>query len=397
MTLKALARASRSLARVFRSERPRAIGSIVVLDDFFPNLYSGFRIAEYNAYLERYPNLTVRSTSPEFAAAHKIYAERYPSLAPRVQPFEPSTLPDAQLAYFMFLHNAHAFLPLLEAAHLPFAFTLNPGGSFGLKSAASDAMLDPILASPLLRQIVATQKITRTYLRDRGVPPEQITLIYGGVMNPRYVDTIAPERPYFPNKPQLDIAFIAHKYVPFGANKGFPEFCALAARLADDPDIAWHVVGHDFSDADWPAVLTRPNSFTFHGLFESTTTLYEFLLGVDLVVSPQRPFLLYPGSFDSFPTMGIVEASLQGAAMICSDVLGMNDVYRDGVQIIVAPPEADELTRVVRELKQNPKRLRAIARAGQKRSRELFSPSAQLKPRFEILERYARIEPAPGT
>ena len=386
-----LTHASHSIARLFQTERIPSVAPIVVLDDFFPNMYSGFRVAEYNAYLERYPNLTVRSTSHDFAEAYPLYAERYPALAPRVLPFDPSALADARLAYFMFLHNAHAFLPFLEAAQLPFAFTLNPGGSFGLKSAASDAMLDPVLASPFLRHVIATQTITQTYLRDRGVPPEKIALIYGGVMNSRYVDGPAPARAYFPEKSQLDVAFIAHKYMPLGANKGFPEFCALASRLADDSTISWHIVGHGFGEEDWPATFLRPQRLTFHGLFESTTTLYEFLPGVDVVVSPQRPFLLYPGCFDSFPTLGVVEASFQGAAMVCSDVLGMNHVYRDGVQICVVPPEVDALARVVQELKADPKRLRAIAKAGQKRSRDLFSPSAQLAPRFEILERYAHL------
>lgn len=363
---------------------------IVVLDDFFPNLYSGFRIAEYNAYLARFPNLTVRSSSPEFAASHAIYAQRYPEFAARVLPFDLAALREARLAYFMFLHNAHAFLPMLAAADLPFVFTLNPGGSFGLNDPKSDAMLDPIVASPLFRQAIATQRITRTYLRDRGVPPEKISLIYGGVMNPRYIDVRAPARPYYPQKALLDIAFIAHKYVPMGANKGFPEFCALASRYADDPEIAWHVVGHDFDDRDWPTALQRPRALTFHGLLEPTTTLYDFLLGIDIVVSPQRPFLLYPGSFDSLPTMGIAEASLQGAAMICSDVLNMNEHYRDGVEIIIAPPEVEALYRAVASLKGNPKRMRTIAKAGQHRSRELFSSRRQLGGRFALLEKFAR-------
>ncbi len=380
----------RDLARPFaRAHAPQPTGPIVVLDDFFPNLYSGFRVAEYNAYLERFPHLVVRSSSPDFSTAHAIYARRYPHFASRVLPFDPAALDHARLAYFMFLHNAHAFLPFLTQAQLPFVFTLNPGGSFGLNDAKSDSMLDPVIASPLFRHVIVTQNITRTYLRDRGVPSEKITLIYGGVMNARYVDAPAPSRPYYPQKPLFDIAFIAHKYMPNGANKGFPEFCALASRFVDDRTIAWHVVGHDFDEGDWPTELARPQAFTFHGLLESTTTLYDFLLGIDIVVSPQQPFLLYPGNFDSLPTMGIAEASLQGAAMICSDVLKMNDRYREGAQIVIAPPEVDALFRAVADLKANPKRLQSLAKAGQRRSRELFSSTAQLRERVALLARFA--------
>jgi lipopolysaccharide transport system ATP-binding protein len=378
------------LRRRFRPRKPPDIGPIVVLDDFFPNVYSGFRIAEYNAFLQRYANLTVYSTSPEFASDHAEYARRYPALAHRVRPFDPAVIRGASLAWIMFLFNAYKCLPFLEAAGVPFVFSLNPGGAFGLNEPASDAMLDPILASKMLRQIIVTQDITRTYLIERGVPPHKITLIYGGVMNARYVDEKAPSRAYYPKKPLLDVAFVAHKYMPQAPNKGFPDFCRLAANLAGDPAFAWHVAGHGFSDDDWPAALTRPDRFTFEGLLESKTTLWEFLRGVDIIVSPQRPFLLHQGNFDSFPTLGVVEASLQGAVMVCYDVLGMNHYYRDSVEIVVSPPDVDQLTSAVLRLKNDPKRMVSLAKAGQRRSRKLFSTSIQLGTRQKILERFAR-------
>ncbi len=378
------------LGRRSGRRKPLDIGPIIVLDDFFPNIYSGFRIAEYNAFLQRYANLTVYSTSLEFASAHAEYARRYPAFAHRVRPFDPAVIPGAKLAWIMFLHNAHGYLPLLEAAGVPFVFSLNPGGAFGLNEPASDAMLDPILASKQLRHIIVTQDITRTYLLERGVSPQKITLIYGGVMNARYVDEKAPLRVYYPKKPVLDVAFVAHKYMPEAPNKGFPDFCRLASNLAGDPAFAWHVAGHGFSDDDWPTALPRPERFTFGGLFESKTTLWEFLLGIDIVVSPQRPFLLHQGNFDSFPTLGVVEASLQGAAMVCYDVLGMNRYYRGGVEIVVPPPDVNQLTSAIVRLKNDPKRLVSIAKAGQRRSRKLFSTAIQLGTRQQILERFAR-------
>src|SRR5260221_13378619 len=40
---------------------------LVILDDIFPHLLSAFRIAEFNAYLSRYPNSVVHSTAVSFS------------------------------------------------------------------------------------------------------------------------------------------------------------------------------------------------------------------------------------------------------------------------------------------------------------------------------------------
>jgi hypothetical protein len=82
-----------------------------------------------------------------------------------------------------------------------------------------------------------------------------------------------------------------------------------------------------------------------------------------------------PGNFDSFPTLGVVEASLQGAAMVCYDVLGMNHYYRGGIEIVVPPPDVNQLTSAIVRLKNDPKRLVSISKAGQRRSRKLFATS----------------------
>jgi hypothetical protein len=118
-------------------------------------------------------------------------------------------------------------------------------------------MLDGVLASKLLRHIIVTQDITRAYLLARGVSPQKITLIYGGVMHARYVDEKAPIRAYYPKKPLLDVAFVAHKYMPQAPNKGFPDFCGLASNLAADPAIAWHVAGPVWVETDETGEVAR--------------------------------------------------------------------------------------------------------------------------------------------
>jgi lipopolysaccharide transport system ATP-binding protein len=362
---------------------PSHAGRLIVLDDYFPNIRSGFRVAEFNAYLQRYHDLRVYSANPDFANVHAEYARLYPHFGDRVLPYEGGALFDASLAYIVFLNNADAFLPSLEIAGLPFVFALYPGGGFGLHDPEIDAKLDRVLASALCRHVIVTQAITMNYLLDRGVARERMSLIFGGVGT---FDSKPPERTYFPQKATLDVAFVAYKYMPFGENKGFPEFCRVSSELAGDRAFAWHVIGN-FTEADWPPALRKPSALTFHGPM-STSRFREFAIGIDVVVSPNRPFVLHAGNFDGFPTGGCVESSLQGAVMVCSDVLGMNGPYRDGVEIVICPPEAGPITTALVELRNNPERLAAIGRAGQQRSRLEFAPATQLGKRQAVLERF---------
>jgi lipopolysaccharide transport system ATP-binding protein len=109
-----------------------------VLDDFFPNLLTGFRVAEYNALLERFPGLEIASSYGEFERVHAEYAARYPRHAGRVVAFRPGFCAGAELAYLNFLNNAVQFLPELERERVPFVLTLYPGGGFGIDEPESD-------------------------------------------------------------------------------------------------------------------------------------------------------------------------------------------------------------------------------------------------------------------
>ena len=225
----------------------------VVLDDFFPNLATGFRVAEYNAHLSAFPQLTVLSSLAEFATERARYAALYPMHAPRVQAFSSQWLAGCGLAYINFLNNAAHYLPALQAQALPFVLTLYPGGGFGLDEPESDQKLKNVLASPLLQAIIVTQPITEAYLRTFGrvhnLPLPPLHRIDGVVVHPQYFGPQAiPHAPRFgPLKPQLDICYVAELYMPLAANKGYPAFMEAALALADLPQIRWHVVGAGYS------------------------------------------------------------------------------------------------------------------------------------------------------
>jgi lipopolysaccharide transport system ATP-binding protein len=366
---------------------------LVVLDDFFPNLLTGFRVAEYNAYLGAFANLRVLSALPGFTAEHARYAARYPQFASRVERFSGRDLRRAKLAYINFLNNAALFLPQLQERGLPFALTLYPGGGLGLHEAPSDRKLLQVLTSPLLRSLTVTQPVTERYVIDfaakHGLQLPPLRLVPGVVVNPMYFSAgLQAHGPYFGEaKALFDICFVAEKYMARGENKGYPEFIAMAHALRDEPALRFHVVG-SFT-ADDVDVATLDKRISFSGRIE-TTDLPTFFHGMDLVVSPNKPFLLHPGNFDGFPTGACVEASLCGVAVMASDALEQNPGYHSGESILIVPPAVDAMVEALRGLLREPGRVASIARAGQALTRRWYAPEVQIGRRREVLEAVAQ-------
>lgn len=368
---------------------------LVILDDFFPNLLTGFRIAEFNAYLKVFENVRVLSTLDQFEDEHARYAARYPHFARRVQRFSPKALGRPRLAHVVFLNNAAAHLPVLEDRGIPFVMTLYPGGGFGLDEAQSDEKLARVLSSPLLRSVITTQHVTDRYLRNFAsthrlrLPPTR--QILGVVVHPLYFDGELPaHQPYFgEGKDVLDICFVAEKYMPCGTNKGYPEFIAAALSLQGEPAVRFHVVG-SFTPSDLD-VTPLGNRIRFHGRIE-TVNLPMFFSGMDVIVSPNKPRVLHPGNFDGFPTGSCTEAALCGVTVVASDSLGQNPGYPDGRGMLIIQPTAEAVEEAIRELVTHAHRVGEMARLGQALTRQWYAPGVQIGGRLELLQSLACAE-----
>ena len=356
----------------------------VILDDFFPNILTGFRVAEYNYYLERFPNLQIFSAVPEFDSILAEYLKIYPKFHDRIKPFNKDSLEDKNFAYINFLNNAYYFLPELSRKNISFIMTLYPGGGFGLNDPDSDEKLKKVLLSPLLRGIICTQKITFEYLHDKGVNVP-VHFIYGVAINPIYfVQDVIPTRTT--NINSLRICFAAACYMPEGKNKGYPEFIDAAEQLITlYPTLRFSVAG-GFSPESYPMTSKLRSVTSFLGYLQ-TADLKNFFLSQDIIVSPNRPFLLHNGNFDGFPTATCIEASLCGVAMVCSDELNMNQYYKDREEIVICNPTPTDIINKVSLLVNNRKLLQSIAKNGHIVSQRLFNPSYQLAKRAEILNK----------
>lgn len=369
----------------------------VILDDFFPNLLTGFRVAEYNAHLQTFGQLQIMSKLGDYAEHHGPYAQLYPELAPRVSRYAPKRLAGAQLAYITFLNNAHAYLDDLQRHQLPFVLNLYPGGGLGLGEAESDAKLLRVLASPLLRALIVTQPVVERYVQALAqahslqLPP--LYLVQGVVVNPDYFDAQRTRHGprYGQGKDTLDVCFVAESYMPGAANKGLPEFITAMQALADLPQLRLHVVGGGYrtADLDVPG-LGQP--ITYHGRLP-TAQLRAFYAGMDLIISPNRPGQLHAGNFDGFPTGACVEAALCEVAIMATDALQQNPGYVDGQSLFLLAHEGEpvplQIERQVRALAAQPERLAQVARAGQQLTRQLYAPEHQIGARQDILRKAA--------
>ena len=366
---------------------------IAVIDDFFPHKLSAFRYEEFHTYLEAMPGLSVHSIWPhwkwfgETRAPIEIfdeYVREHPDHAGRVHPLYDGTFPPADAYYTVFLSNIRDQLSKIEEQRRPFAFTMYPGGGFALDKPDADETMMRIFASPCFRKVIATQPIIRDYLIDKGFcEPHQIVYIPGGVVPRSAFDPPPPKPRYGVAKAALDIAFVAAKYSPIGADKGYDLFVEAAKVLAAlGIDARFHVVGGFDPDVlDLGAAGPR---FRFYGYRprEFFATFYSLM---DMFLSPTRAFTLSKGAFDGFPTGAAVEAGLQGVALLLTDPLGFNSIFRDGEDAIIIRPDRDDIVAHILQLARNPDRLAAVGENGRIALTASHGYDAQIAPRLALL------------
>jgi glycosyltransferase involved in cell wall biosynthesis len=365
---------------------------IAVIDDFFPHKLSAFRYEEFYSYLEAMPGLSVHATWPHLkyfgdnrwpAEVFAEYAHENPAHAGRVNPLFDGRFPPAEAYYMIFLCNIRDHLLAIEARRRPFAFTLYPGGGFSIDVPEADNCMKRVFGSPCFRKVIATQPIIRDYLIDKGFcVPHQIVFIQGGVV-PRSAFEPPPPKPrYGIAKAALDIAFVAARYSPIGADKGYDLFVEAAQVLvALGIDARFHVVGG--FDPDVLDLGTAGPRFRFYG-YRSREFFATFYSLMDMFVSPTRPFIL-KGAFDGFPTGAAVEAGLQSVALLLTDPLGFNAIFRDGEDAVIIQPERDDIVARILQLASDPQRLAAIGESGRIALTASHSYDAQIAPRLAVL------------
>lgn len=357
-----------------------------ILDDFFPNLTTGFRIAEFNYYLEAFPNSV--AYVHRYDNHYPEYAATYPHLKDKVQSFYQfdGTGRSYGLFYTVFLQNAAHFTFAYELDNTPFIFEMYPGGGFWINDNEVDAKLRKVLSSPLFRKVIVTQKITYDYLVDRKfTTPDKIAYIYGMVTHPEYFQPTAVRKLYYgKDKNTFDICFLAHKYMPSGIDKGYPTFIETCKKLLKiSENFRFHVVGNfEYNEAE---VRELGSTIVFYGP-KDRRFFPIFFSKMDIIVSPNKPFVLIPGkSYDGFPTGCCVDAALHNVAVFCTDLLHMNGPFEHRKDIFIINPDAGEIAKNILEYFHDTDKLYRLSAQGQAKFREVFDFNKQMAARVSVI------------
>jgi glycosyltransferase involved in cell wall biosynthesis len=373
------------LFRIF-SKKPEN-RRLVIYDDYFPNLATGFRIAEYNYYLRHFPTSQVHSIDKDFGNHKKEYSGLYPQYRKRVKYYKARFNYPNTLIYTVFINNIFRFMPVIERQKLPFIFTLYPGGGFRLNYEESEKKIEKVLASPHLQKVIATQTITRDYLLAKNLcDPEKIELIYGGVLpSDYYRQHRAQKRKYRRDKDTFDICFVATKYTEKGIDKGYDTFIEVSRMLSEvSDDIRFHVVGNFTRDEI--DVSTPGDRITFYGV-KHLDFFPRFYASMDIILSPNIPFKFKPGSFDGFPTGSCVEAGMGGVAVLCTDELDLNREFVSNHDICIIPRNSQDICDIVLHYYRNLDDLYQLSENCRKSFLSIFNIDRQMSARIKIIEK----------
>ncbi|BDC98604.1 glycosyltransferase family protein [Persicobacter psychrovividus] len=359
---------------------------LIILDDLYPHPISVFRNIEFQAYLNSFDKVSIYSSGDALDAVHdnRNIGEVIRSYDKQVLQFTHHKLLKSKLIYSLFLNVTYGFLPYIERNRVPFVFTLYPGGGFYLNDKQSDERLRVIFGSSYFRKVIVTQKITRDYLLEKKMcEPGCIEFVYGVVCAPHIKSVWQDKLFYTKDKSTFDICFIANKNMEKGYDKGYDLFIDSVRDLCFTySDVRIHVIGpYDESDYD-----VRGMKVQFHG-FMNQNQFLTFFQDKDIILSPNRAFVLHPGAFDGFPTGSCTEASACGVAMFISDPLNLNVVYQDTLDCLLVENEVDWISDRLKYYHNNPDELYEMAYNGFNKTHSVYGVESQIRPRVELLKK----------
>lgn len=371
---------------------------LIIYDDIFPHPISGFRFEELTILLTEFDKSKIIISSKSYSLLKTSVADNkkhVKSLVSTNKDFKRKLVfrngfinINAKLFYCIFINNIYENLDWLEKHKIPFVFTLYPGGGFRMNDERSNFKLKRVLSSRMFRKVIVTQTITSNYLlKNDFCNEDQIEFIFGCVVPQNsLIKNSTTKKYYSQGKSTLDICFCAAKYMPKGTDKGYDVFIELAHALSQKYDfVHFHVIGgFDQNDIDVSKIKEK---ITFYG-YQNFDELGRTFQKIDVIISPNKAFVLDNGSFDGFPLGTVVEAALNGVLVLLSDELQQNTTFVNNEQLIIIKSESNSIEKVMIDLIDNPKRIIEIANNGKHKFQEVYSNKVQMKPRIELLKQY---------
>lgn len=370
---------------------------LIIFDTIFPHPVSGFRLEEFTVLLSKFKNskiLLVPDSYPVVKSSKELHQQHSKEflndngqLKYKLKLIKGFVNINTKIFYCVFINHIYNFIDIIEKHEIPFVFTLYPGGGFAMNNEVCDEKLKKVLSSKMFKKVIVTQKITKDYLlQNNFCAEEKIEFIFGGVVPQNSLKKNVTEKKQFPqDKNTLDICFCAAKYMPKGLDKGYDVFIEVAHSLVEKFDfINFHIVGgFDENDID---VKKIRNKVTFYG-YQNFEELDKIFYNIDILISPNKPFVLGNGTFDGFPLGTAVEAALNGVMIILSDELQQNSTFVDDEEIIITKPDSKIIEMRISNLISNPQNIYRIGENGKLKFQEIYSNSIQMIPRINLLKK----------
>ncbi len=367
---------------------------LVIYDTAFPSLISGFRYAEFNALLHSFKNAKIIVNPTDYrilnqkTETHKtdieLLRKTHPLSHKKTFVGKVQDIKNARFFYCIFLNNIYDSLHYLEKNKINFIFTLYPGGGFDTKDEVALKKLKSVLSSKYFKGVIVTQQFTEDFIvKNYNCPKDKILNIFGCIIPQNSINTTRSR--HYNSSMTLHVCFCAAKYTEIGADKGYDIFIETAKILASKGhNIHFNVIGG--YDSKVISIEGYEKFFTFHG-YKKYEELQPIFLEQDIIMSPNRPFILNAGSFDGFPLGAVVEAALNGVTPIVTDELKQNTVFSKD-EVIIVKPDAEEIVMKIEELISNPELLNLISENAQKKFREIYSDSYQLDKRIDFIKKH---------
>ena len=377
------------------SEKNNIIDSnnMLIIDDLFPVKNSTFRYQEFKDLLNKIEFSNVLSTFESIRYANYFSKKEVienlnkqdVNIVKKILTKVPSNINEYKLLYGLFLFNAyHYLLPLAEKYHIPFAFTLYPGGRFSLNDEKSDNMLKKVFSSKYFEKVIVTQKNTYDYLiNNKFCPKNKIAFIFGGIMLEEVLknNITVDKKDNIKNK-QINICFVAYKYSDFGEDKGYDIFVDVAKKFINNNNIKFHVVGNfDKNTID----LEENCNIKFYGV-KNPEWFSSFYKDMDIILSPNISGKIRKGSFDGFPTSSCLEAGLNGVAIFCTDPLNLNENrFINNKDIVIIKHDSEDICKKITYYYEHYDKLKELANNGRKKIADIYSYENQIIPRIKLL------------